>query len=265
MKKYLFTIALLSSQIIIVAQTVNVHFKNGQQIQYSTNDVDFVDFSEKFEDTPGGNGPVSYTIEGKTYSTVLVNGGDIAPFYIMQTEIIPDKPIVVGYDEISLLDVNKNGVLIKTELRSFLLDIREKTGLPWRLPTKEEWMFAASGGAKSHGYTYSGSNSIADVAWYKDNSQSKAHDIAGKKSNELGLYDMSGNYAELVLDESSSGDDYSVDGNYYGGSWKDNASECKVTSYKEGTRTGVVAPGSSTSEKNAVSCAAVSVRLVYTK
>ena len=264
MKKDLFTIAFSSCQIFSVAQTVNVHFKNGQQIQYSTYDVDFVDFSEKFEDTPGGNGPINYTIDGRTFTTVLVNGGDIPPFYMMQTEIIPDKNIKIGYGEL-ILDDNKNGNLVKTELRAFLYAIRDITGLPWRLPTKEEWLFAASGGAKSKGYIYSGGNSIPDVAWYKDNSQNKAHDVAGKKSNELGLYDMSGNYAELVLDESSSGDDYSVDGNYYGGSWKDPASECTVTSFKEGTTVGKVSPGSSTNEKNAVSCEAVSVRLVYTK
>ncbi|MBR4271149.1 MAG: hypothetical protein IKQ31_05720 [Clostridia bacterium] len=70
-----------------------MHFKNGQQIQYSTYDVDFVDFSEKFEDTPGGNGPISYTIDGKTFTTVLVNGGDMPPFYMMQTEIVPDKKL----------------------------------------------------------------------------------------------------------------------------------------------------------------------------
>ena len=262
MKKYLFTIALLSSQIITVAQTVNVHFKNGQQIQYSTYDVDFVDFSEKFEDTPGGNGPINYTIDGKTYTTVLVNGGDMPPFYMMQTEIVPDKKITVGYDELSYsLDDNKDGVLAKTELRAFLYEIRRKTGLPWRLPTKEEWLFAASGGAKSQGYKYSGSNSIPDVAWYKDNSQNKAHDIAGKKSNELGLYDMSGNYAELVIDELT--DEYSPDGNYYGGSWQNQAYECTVTSFKEGETTGKITY--QISEKNAVSCEAVTVRLVYTK
>lgn len=133
--------------------------------------------------------------------------------------------------------------------------------MPWRLPTKEEWKFAASGGAKSQGYKYSGSNSIPDVAWYKDNSQNKAHDIAGKKANELGLYDMSGNYAELVIDELT--DEYSPDGNYYGGSWQNQAYECTVTSFKEGETTGKITY--QISEKNAVSCEAVTVRLVYTK
>lgn len=263
MKKHIITFALLSVQIITTAQTVNVHLKNGQQIQYSTYDVDFVDFSEKFEDTPGGNGSVNYTIEGRTFSMILVDGGDMPPFYMMQTEIIPNKEIKVG-DKTYLLDLNKDGILIKAELYNFLSRITSETGLPWRLPTKEEWMFAASGGAKSKGYKYSGGNSISDVAWYKDNSQNKAHDAGGKKSNELGLYDMSGNYAELVLDTSSA-EDYSVDGNYYGGSWKNQANECTVTSFKEGTTKGTVSPVSRVSEKNAVSCEAVSVRLVYTK
>ena len=73
---------------------------------------------------------------------------------------------------------------------------------------------------------------------------------------------MSGNYAELVLDELT--DEYSVDGNYYGGSWQDPASECTVTSFKEGKTTGNLS-GRNISEKNTVLCQAVTVRLVYTK
>lgn len=45
MKKYLLTIAFVAAQISAVAQTVNVHFKNGQQIQYPASEVDYVDFS----------------------------------------------------------------------------------------------------------------------------------------------------------------------------------------------------------------------------
>ena len=55
-----------------------------------------------------------------------------------------------------------------------------------------------------------------------------------------------------------------VDGEYYGGSWKDSAEECTVKSYKEGSTKGKV-PGSLASEKNAVKCEAITVRLVYNK
>ena len=50
MKKYIFTIALATMQILAVAQTVNVHFKNGQTIEYPSENVDYVDFSAKPSD-----------------------------------------------------------------------------------------------------------------------------------------------------------------------------------------------------------------------
>lgn len=70
----------------------------------------------------------------------------------------------------------------------------------YRLPTEMEWMFAAMGGNQSQGYTYSGSNTIGNVAWYSSNSGSRTHNVGELAANELGLYDMSGNVWEWVWD-----------------------------------------------------------------
>ena len=66
----------------------------------------------------------------------------------------------------------------------------------FRLPTTEEWEFAAMGGNVSKGYTYFGSNDVDEVAWWYDNSDYTIHAVKGKKPNDLGLYDMLGNVSE---------------------------------------------------------------------
>ncbi|EMB42022.1 hypothetical protein HMPREF9722_00854 [Treponema denticola ATCC 33520] len=74
--------------------------------------------------------------------------------------------------------------------------------LPWArkgfcLPTDEEWEWAAQGGSRRQ--KYSGTNDVNGLnsyAWYRENSESKTHEVQTKFSNDYGLHDMSGNVAE---------------------------------------------------------------------
>ena len=86
------------------------------------------------------------------------------------------------------------------DCQDFIRRLNQLTGRNFRLPTEAEWEYAARGGRKSNGYQYAGGSSVADVAWYTDNSSSATHDVATKRANELGLYDMSGNVYEWCQD-----------------------------------------------------------------
>ena len=89
------------------------------------------------------------------------------------------------------------------DVQSFITKLNSLTGEKFRMPTEAEWEYAARGGKKSKGYTYSGSNTAGDVAWYTSNS-SKTHIVKTKAANELGIYDMSGNVYEWCSDWYSS-------------------------------------------------------------
>ncbi len=86
------------------------------------------------------------------------------------------------------------------DVQSFITKLNSMTGENFRMPTEAEWEFAARGGNKSKEYTYSGSNSIGEVAWYIVNSSDKTHAVKTMAANELGIYDMSGNVSEWCND-----------------------------------------------------------------
>ena len=76
----------------------------------------------------------------------------------------------------------------------------------YRLSSSEEWKYIAGGGDEGDETTYSGEGDLDDLAWFEGNSNaagntnlSEGHGtmpVGLKESNELGIYDMSGNVRE---------------------------------------------------------------------
>ncbi len=204
---------------------------------------------------------VTYEVDGVAFNMVSVEGGvfkmgsesgnddekpvhevKLKSFSIGQTEVTQELwETVMGTNpskwkslKLPVENVSWN------DCQTFITKLNTLTGQQFRLPTEAEWEYAARGGSQSKGYTYSGSNSLDEVAWYSSNSGSKTHEVATKSPNELGIYDMTGNVWEWCQDwygdnyyawsviinpTGPSSGSYRV---YRGGSWSHYARYCRV-------------------------------------
>lgn len=139
----------------------------------------------------------AYNFEGPVHRVTL------STYYISDVPVTEELwKKVMGSKTWAQKDDNPAEGVSMNLCRMFLSKLNSILGLCYRLPTEAEWEYAARGGNKSRGFRYAGSDTIDDVAWYKENCGKgyNQHNIKTKKPNELGLYDMSGNVSEWCQD-----------------------------------------------------------------
>lgn len=118
-----------------------------------------------------------------------------------------------------------------------------------RLPTEAEWEYAAKGGKNLSDTFYSGSDDPAAVANYNSLTGTSAVNSNARSSNNLGLYDMSGNVYEWCYDwydtnyynvsptNNPQGPDSGTSKVRRGGSWNSSVSDL-YTNIREGLNIG---------------------------
>ncbi len=213
----LWFVAIVAVLLACMAVTVDAKVKKGKKKK------DVIVCTHKcplVKDTSGKAKNLTFTVNGVKFEMVPVDGGSyktqkcdeydpteektvvLKSYYIGQTEVTQALWTAVMGDNPSRYKNDKYPVMTVSfdNCQVFLNKLNELTGKNFRLPSVVEWQFAASGGNKSKGYIYAGSNDLNKVAWYENNSDGKLHVVATKAANELGIYDMSGNVFEWCSD-----------------------------------------------------------------
>ena len=166
---------------------------------------------------------LTITVNGVDFKMLPVAGNSGGFFLLSETETT-----IQQYEAVTSTNIgNSKRPATKSisDFNTFITKLNNLTSLSFYIPTSQEWYYAASGGNLSQGYTYAGSNTPGDVAWYAANSGDSTHEVKQLAPNELGFYDMSGNVYELTINPDNNG--Y----HYRGGDYSSSDNQITTTRY----------------------------------
>ena len=219
-----------SALVMLLLDCSSVMDENFAELKTAANS--FIERMQNYNTIPG-----MFTVNGISFQMVAIEGGTftmgvdsamvdagiasvdelpahevtLEPYSIGQTEVTQELwQAVMGSNPSGFTDDPQRPVeqVSWDDCQEFISRLNAITGKNFRLPTEAEWEYAARGAVKSNGYFYAGSDNIDDVAWYYTNSYAVGNDspdfgthaVATKHSNEMRLYDMSGNVMEWCSD-----------------------------------------------------------------
>ncbi len=207
------------------------------------------------EEVKSGNTPASRIVNAIAGNMIKISGGNfflgckkqcdndnspaievtVDEFYLSKYEVTQEEyEAVMGTNPSTYNDCKECPVenVSYYDAQKFIDKINGTYGTSYRLPTEEEWEYAAKAGSE---YKYSGGNDIIQVGVYRSNSNNGTQRAGSKNQNDFGLYDMTGNVHEWCnslysKDGYGSEKETTNEKIIRGGSWRSKSSDCRVDS-----------------------------------